>query len=273
MHSFLKGKIVPVASLSDQQRRTMYDLMVNYYDYIRWDKFIEDLEQKQDVILLLTKEDNAIKGFSTLMQTETYVNGRKVRAIFSGDTVVDEAYWGQRVLGRKFLSYLFVQSIKQPTSPLYWLLISKGYKTYLLMANNFREHYPRHEKATPAKQQNYIDVFARELFGDYYSEETGCCQFPESLGQLKSGVAQLSDEEINNNPRINFFLEKNPGWSNGDELVCIARMTWYMPFYYLAKSWWKLVTTQSGKGKLKPAGNYTANEGSVEDGAGRKYEA
>lgn len=252
MHGFLKGKIVPVASLSDEQRRTMYELMVRYYDHMQWDRFNYDLDQKQDVILLLTKNDDAIKGFSTLMHTETQVEGRKVRAIFSGDTVVDEAFWGQRVLGRKFLSYLFLQSIKQPLSPLYWLLISKGYKTYLLMANNFREHYPRYERVTPERQQAYIDVFAGQLFGESYHKESGCCQFPQSLGQLKNGVAQLSDEEVNGNPRIKFFIQKNPGWSKGDELVCIARMTWFMPIYYLGKSWWKLVTTSLGKNSERP---------------------
>ena len=32
--------------------------------------------------------------------------------------------------------------IKYPFNELYWLLISKGYKTYLLLANNYYVYYP-----------------------------------------------------------------------------------------------------------------------------------
>lgn len=243
MHGILEGKIVAISALRESDRTAMYELMDRYYDNISWDRFNKDLDEKQHVILLLAGKDQLIKGFSTLMQVEAVVDGRKARAIFSGDTVVDEAYWGQRVLGRKFLSYLFKQKIKNPVSPLYWLLISKGYKTYLLMANNFQEHFPRFEMATPDRQQKLIDVFAGKLFGESYCSESGCCKFPESLGQLRQGVAQLDEEEVKKNARIQFFVENNPGWSNGNELVCLARMSWSMPVYYLTKSWWKLVAS------------------------------
>jgi len=252
MHDILKGKIVPVSSLNSSDRSAMYGLMECYYDNIERERFNRDLDEKKDVILLLAGKGEEIKGFSTLMHVETVVNGRKARAIFSGDTVVDEAYWGQRILGRMFLSYLFTQKIKNPLLPLYWLLISKGYKTYLLMANNFIEHYPRHEKPTPKNKQKLIDAFATQLFGDSYCEESGCCRFPESLGQLREGVAPLKKEEVDGNSRIQFFLENNPGWIEGEELVCLARMSWSMPVSYLAKSWWKLVAAPWVKQPTNP---------------------
>ncbi|MCG8671693.1 MAG: hypothetical protein MI867_19975 [Pseudomonadales bacterium] len=269
MHGVLKGKIVAVSDLSDENRRTMHQLMVRYYDHIQWDRFNYDLDEKQHVILLLAGKKQEIKGFSTLMLTETNVNGRTVRAIFSGDTVVDQAYWGQRVLGRFFLKYLFQQKAKHPLSPLYWLLISKGYKTYLLMANNFTEHYPRFEKATPTDKQKLIDIFATDMFGDCYDQNTGCCQFPESLGQLREGVAHLSKSEIDGNERIKFFVEKNPNWSEGEELVCIAEMTWSMPVYYLVKSWWKLTTTPLAKRKAKAQPTSVQDDTGAESGLRR----
>ncbi|OUS32535.1 hypothetical protein A9Q99_00220 [Gammaproteobacteria bacterium 45_16_T64] len=251
MHGTLKGKIVAISALRERDKCAMYELMVRYYENTQWERFNKDLDEKQHVILLLAGADEQIKGFSTLMQTETEINGRKSLAIFSGDTVVDEAYWGQRVLGKKFLSYLLMQRVKNPLAPLYWLLISKGYKTYLLMANNFSEHYPRFESKTPTNQQKLMDAFAGKLFGDSYCAETGCCKFPKSLGQLREGVAHLEKEEVAGNDRIQFFYDNNPGWAQGDELVCIARMSWSMPAYYLGKSWWKLVAAPWVKQKSK----------------------
>jgi hypothetical protein len=252
MSGVLKAKVVPVASLTEKDRYAMYGLMVRYYDHMQWDRFNKDLDQKQDVILLLAGKGREIKGFSTLMTTEATVNGKTARAIYSGDTVVDKAYWGQRVLGRKFLSYILSQKLKHPTSALYWFLISKGYKTYLLMANNALEYYPRYEMPTPADKQELLDAFATNMFGDAYQPETGLLKFPESLGQLREGVADITEEELSSNQRIKYFVERNPNWKNGDELVCIANMSWLQPLQYATKSWLKLAS-KLAKGKVSPA--------------------
>jgi hypothetical protein len=157
------------------------------------------------------------------------------RGLFSGDTVVAEAFWGQRVLGHLFLRHLFAQKLRHPFEAYWWMLISKGYKTYLLMANNFSEHYPRYESDTPRDKQDVLDTFATSLFAEAYRKETGLIDFQRSLGQLKAGVAPITADMLDH-PRIRFFNERNPTWPRGTELACIARMTWSMPMYYGAKA-------------------------------------
>jgi hypothetical protein len=115
------------------------------------------------------------------------------------------------------------------------MLISKGYKTYLLMANNFAEHYPRYESPTPATAQRVLDAFATKLFPGAYRHESGLIDFGHSHGQVKAGVAPITSE-MHENPRIRFFAERNATWQRGTELACIARMTWTMPMYYGAKA-------------------------------------
>lgn len=237
----MKAKIVKVTTLTSDERVTMFHLLEQYYDAICFVRFEEDLASKDDVILLLDGKSEAIKGFSTLKSVKVEKDGKPVYGLFSGDTVVDRDYWGQRVLGKAFLKYLFMQKAKRPFSPLYWLLISKGYKTYLLLANNFREHYPRYERETPVRAQSLLDEFARALFPKDYNQETGLIVFAESLGQLKAGIADIPCEASMLNPRIQYFAERNPTWAQGTELMCIAEMRWSMPLYYGVKSWWKLV--------------------------------
>ncbi len=235
------AKTVSVATINETDRKTMFGLMQQYYDCMDWDRFNKDLSDKDDVILLMDKATASIKGFSTLKSVEVDVEGRKAFGVFSGDTVVDRAFWGQRVLGKAFLRYLFIQKAKRPFTPFYWILISKGYKTYLLLANNFNEHYPRYESATPQAAQNLMDEFATSLFGHAYSAETGLISFPESLGQLRPGIADVPSGASFKNPRIAYFAKQNPTWAEGTELMCLARMTWTMPLYYVCKSWWKLM--------------------------------
>jgi hypothetical protein len=233
--SKLHARIVSVARLSDGQHQRMFEVFADYYANVSCERFLEDLGRKDDVILLLDSR-NVIQGFSTMKNLSCVVKGKKVQGLFSGDTVVAKEYWGQRVLGRAFLRYLFTQKLKHPFVPYYWYLISKGYKTYLLMANNFEDHHPRLEAAMSRWDKAVLDAFGTTLYPHEYSPATGLITFPESHGHVRKGVADIDEALLDKYPRIAFFVEKNPTWFHGTELACIARMTWSMPFKYALKA-------------------------------------
>lgn len=240
----MTGRIVAIDELTDAHRRQMFAVFARYYEDISYERFSSDLAPKDHVILLFDRAGE-VQGFSTMQNLEVRRGGRLHRGLFSGDTVVAEEFWGQRVLGRLFLRHLWVQKLRHPFDPFWWFLISKGYKTYLLMANNFAEHYPRFERATPEEARSVLDAFATELFAREYRQGQGVIAFEKSMGHLKSGVAPVTTEMLEN-PRIRFFQERNPDWAAGTELACLARMTWSMPAYYglkaIAKKWARFAT-------------------------------
>ncbi len=229
----LKAKTVPISALSEAQVERMFVLMTATYDAMTLVRFKDDLQAKEHVILLLDHENGQIQGFSTLVSVYSGgTSGKRYRGVFSGDTVIHPDYWGGAALGKAFLAYLFRLKLKKPFSPLYWVLISKGYKSYLLMANNFSTYYPRFDRDTPAKERAILDAFGADLFGGNYRPETGLVVFDESHGHLKAGVAEVPSEGASSNPRIPFFEQKNPTWRQGTELMCIGKMTLGMPFVY-----------------------------------------
>lgn len=230
----LRGKVVAVDALTTADREAMFALFARYYEDVDRRRFLADLSEKDHVIVL--RDATGIQGFSTLQTLAVMHGGRLHRGVFSGDTVVDRAHWGTRLLGRHFLGYLFAQRLKRPFSPLWWFLISKGYKTYLLMANNFPEHWPRHEEATPPHRKALLDAFSQTRFDQRYDATTGLITFPAESGRLKNGVAAASRALALENPRIRFFVERNPAWSEGVELACIAHMSWSMPLRYALKA-------------------------------------
>jgi len=240
----LYSATVSVESVTEKQRQRMFSLLQQYYECSKWEYFIQDLDAKDDVILLQDKKTHQIQGFSTLKNIKIEQGGKKSFAVFSGDTVIDRAFWGERLLGKAFLKYLFMQKAKHPFRPFYWILISKGYKTYLLMANNFHTHYPRYEREPSPDIQRLMDAFAENLFGSYYDSKTGLIKFPSSRGQLRPGIADIPPDRLEH-PRIKYFEQRNPNWSTGIELMCLAKMTWSMPLYYQCKSWWKLLRRTS----------------------------
>jgi hypothetical protein len=234
--SKIKARIVSVTDLSFADEARMFQLMQTYYDDVSREQFLTDLSEKSQVILLFDKADSQIQGFSTLLCLRVSCGDRKLRGIFSGDTVVDKKYWGQRVLGKAFLRFLFTEKLKRPFEPLYWLLISKGYKTYLMMANNFSEYYPRCDKPTPSNQQAIMEAFYSTLYPNDYDAGAGLIRPSRDAYKLKTGVAGISKALMDSNPKIAFFQAANPGWQKGSELACLARMTLWMPFTYALKS-------------------------------------
>jgi len=237
--SLLRATTVRIPDVDAATRDRLYAIFHRTYDHVSRERFEKDFAEKNAVILLKTR-DGVAHGFSTLKDLDTVVDGRRVRGVFSGDTVIEKEFWGQGSLGVEFLKYLFSSMAKHPLTPFYWFLISKGYKTYLLMANNFDHHWPRHDDETPAFERRVLDAWASSMFGEAYRGDEGLIVWPESLGQLKEGVADIDRALVDENPRVAFFERKNPTWKDGTELCCLAKMTWAMPFTY----WFKVMTTK-----------------------------
>ncbi|WP_413289282.1 hypothetical protein [Bdellovibrio sp. HCB337] len=235
----MKTAIVPIKNLAPEQVSRMYEIMVSYYDHILKDQFQKDLMEKDSVILLADRE-NAIQGFSTLLSRDLDVNGQKILCLYSGDTVLDRAYWGNGALGIAFGRYLLSMKIRNLSRPVYWFLISKGYKTYLLMANNFPEHYPRYERSTPSATQDLMHAFYSKKFGNRYNSTQGLIEPVGEACAVKVHVADI-DTDLLKIPRIKFFAEKNPRWQEGTELVCVAKVTLWVPAKYVAKRIYKLL--------------------------------
>lgn len=234
----LRARILPAGQLGDAEVSRMFALMRTYYDDISREQLLADLRKKDDVILLLD-DGGEIQGFSTLVTVSLHHQGKEHRGIFSGDTVVEKAFWGERTLGKAFLRYLFVKKLRRPIQPLYWLLISKGYKTYLMMANNFTEYYPRRDAATPLDRKALMDGFYAKLFADEYEAARGLVTPRREACHLKAEIAAISEQLLAANAKIAFFQRANPDWQRGVELACLARMTLWMPAQYGLKVWLK----------------------------------
>ncbi len=232
--SRLNAETVRVSQLSDSDRERMYQILDRYYAFVSWEIFLKDLSEKSEVILLKSEHDQKIQGFSTLKFFETEVEGRLVKAVFSGDTIVEQEFWGQTALQKAFVSRLFQEKLKSPHRPLYWYLISKGYKTYLLMANNFQRYYPSSDGSQAL--QAHADAFSRHLFGSAYDARMGLLQFGAHAPRLKGEVAPIPSDLLESHPKIAYFAQKNPTWQQGTELACVAELNLPMVMGFTVKT-------------------------------------
>jgi len=219
----IQSRIIPAADIAPADAYAMYEIFARHYDCVSLDQFLIDLSEK-DCVLVLRNTSNAICGFSTQKIFRVSVGGAPVRAVFSGDTIVDRAYWGEQELGRCWCRYVSSVYWDEPDVPLYWFLISKGYRTYLYLPLFFETFYPNCEAPTPAFEQRLLDTLAVAKFSDHYHRETGLIEFPCSQGQLKPYLAKIPDRRLRN-PHVQFFLKHNPAYASGHELACLAEIS------------------------------------------------
>lgn len=214
--------VLSAASLGEAERREMYALYERYYDATSYPRFAEDLGGK-DHVLLLRDEVGALRGFSTIALYERPYGARSVRVMFSGDTVVDERYWGQHALAFAWLRFAGEIKAARPGARLYWLLISKGHRTYRYLSAFSREFYPAPDRATPQHLRTLTAYLARDRFGAAYDEASGVLRFPESKGHLRASYAEVprAHQRLR---EVEFFLGRNPGYVRGDELVCLCEL-------------------------------------------------
>jgi len=237
--------LLPVAQIDTELRRTMFDLFSQYYSDVEFTRFDSDLSEKTSVIMLWDRSREKkpyLFGFSTVLIRELPQGGR---VIYSGDTVVDSDYWGSRTLQSAFTRVLFLTRLRHPFSPLYWMLISKGFKTYMLMRRNFPRSYPSLEGPIPSDLVDVKHSFYSKKFGTHYKPETSLIDFGKSLGRVKDQLAVPTSRDMGN-PDVRFFLEKNPRYYDGVELACIADIRWQdivhiickytIPFYAKVRS-------------------------------------
>jgi hypothetical protein len=216
----LDSQIVMVKDLRTEDAAQMCRLMQAHYEGVTEHQFTADLEAKQWVILL--RHDCQLCGFSTQVAFEHVVDGTAVRILFSGDTVIEKSHWGSLALpvawGRLMLALL----ADRPGTSLYWLLTSKGYKTYRFLPVFFREFHPCYCLETPPFEKNLLQSVAVRQFGSRYDPATRILRAKPGDQRLRDGIADLDNHRLRD-PHVAFFQKQNPGHACGDELVCLAR--------------------------------------------------
>lgn len=229
-----------VKAISPKEIIEMHALFSQFYANAEAGTFLKDLSKKDGVILVHEQGTGVLKGFSTIVRMPLWDGKREAIGVFSGDTIVDPAYWGDRALKDGFAQYMLRLKASAPLTPLYWLLISKGYKTYLLLSNNFVNYYPRHDRDNDPRLQMLVEAYCNKLFPGKYDRERGTLDFGDSSQCLKDTVAPIDEETMEGQPAIRYFSERNPEWTRGVELPCIGEVTVSLLWPYIDKQRRKL---------------------------------
>jgi len=220
----LSSDVLSPERVTPSDREDMYQLLETYFQNTSVEQFAHDLAEKDIVILLRDPEDARVVGFSTLMKIEITIESRNVVGFFSGDTIIAREHWGSSLLARLWVTTVFREAdrIRQhsPATLFYWFLISAGYKTWRYLPTFFVAYAPHPDVQPSPFDRQVVQTLASKKFGDDYDADAGIVRFRRA-NPLRPGVAEVTERRLRD-PLVEFFIRKNPGHGQGDELACLV---------------------------------------------------
>ena len=215
--------IVKKGNITSDERQQMYSVFSRYYENVDAKRFNADLETT-DWTIQLRNDDQAVVGFSTLQAYQHRESSREALILYSGDTIVDRAHRTNGDLAGAF-GHLLMRAVEQDKGmPIFWLLTSKGVRTYRFLPVFFKTFFPAHNSPTPLRVKQLIDTIAGNKFGSDYSPETQVV----SHHRQRDWLCESEHDPMlmkRSDPHISFFLQTNPGYADGDELVCLTEVS------------------------------------------------
>lgn len=215
-----ESAIMKVLNLLPETVETMAVLYLSNYEGSSKNLFLNDLLNKDEVILLLSNGE--LVGFTTLKIYGYEWNGAPIRLVYSGDTIVHPQHWGQQELAFSWIARIGQIKKQMPEIPLYWFLLVKGHRTFKYLPIFGKSFFP-HWSIDRADLKPLADQLASEKFGTEYNQRTGVVEFTQSRGHLKDKIAEATQAELTK-PATQFFFHRNPGYRKGHELVCICEL-------------------------------------------------
>ncbi len=208
---------------SDIDRKLLIEMYSLFTKYFISDQsiFEKDLESKIWIILLKNYDEEKLVGFSSIGFRDTQFKQKDIRVVYSGDTIIDRPHWNTFELPKQWIKTVLGKC--KTNKPLYWLLLSSGFRTYKVLPIFYKKYFPRYNLETPSDIQNLMNHLGHFIYNGFYNERTGLVKFNRSASPLLFETAQVPESKISD-PHVAFFLKKNPNYQLGDELVCLAEV-------------------------------------------------
>ncbi len=213
--------IRPSASLSPRELQEIWSLTERYIDTPK--AHYESRLLALPEVGLWRVRGGELAGLVSLDVYAVDWHGRTRIIIFTSSVVADERFRGHNLVLKTGLRLLLREKLRRPFAPAYWLFDTFSYKSYLILARNLGEFWPRRDRPTPADTAAFIDWLASERYGTDWNRATRVVS-RSGYKQLRAWTAPI-DAALRADPDVQFFEGANPGHREGDMLVCLAPLT------------------------------------------------
>jgi hypothetical protein len=213
--------IRPSGSLTSTELEEIWALTARYVDTPR--QHYESKLLALPEVGLWRVRGGELAGLVSLQVRPVVWQGRTRIIIFTSSVVADERFRGRNLVLRTGLRLLVREKLRRPFAEAYWFFDTFSYKSYLILARNLGEFWPRRDRATPPRTRAFIDSLANERYGADWNQNRGVVH-RSGYKHLRPETAPI-DASLRSDPDVRFFEAANPGHREGDMLVCLAPLT------------------------------------------------
>ena len=200
----------------------IWTFIQRFYDTER--EYVEELiKHHGSIALFRAAGDGRLVGVTALDVYPASYEGRKVAVIFTSHVMLDEGFRGHNLLQRLGWRTFLRTKARYPFHTVYWFFDSFSYNGYLVLPRNFREYWPRRDRATPEWERGLIDHLALQMYRDAWQPELGIVRH-SGHKRLRPETAPLQ-ADYDRDPDLAFYAQANPGHAEGDMLVCLCPLT------------------------------------------------
>lgn len=218
----LSGLIVPRSAFSTPLTSRLYSIYQRYYTPTDPSVFERDLARKTFCITLSDRA-GLLCGFSTVERIDLDLPTGEAVVLFSGDTVIDRPHWGEQTLPFTWIEQAGRIKAERPDVPLYWLLVTKGHRTFRYLPAFARQYWPRPENDPHLRL--VANAIALRIFGARYDPARGVLLADTACPTALRPEFQALDSARMSNRHVQYFLAQNPHHDAGEELVCLCELS------------------------------------------------
>lgn len=184
--------------------------------------FRTSLRSKKYVVLIRDARSRALVGMGGVDVYPIEHEARRILVIYSGNLIFAPGVRGQSIVQREGFRVYLETRLRHPRTPVWLFYDTFSFKSYLMLPNNFREFWPRHDRPTPPAIRDLLDRLGQHRYGTDWDAARGICR--RGGRRLKAGVATITEEMLANE-HIRYFHARNPGYRDGDMLAVLVPLT------------------------------------------------
>jgi hypothetical protein len=216
-------RLVKTHTLSFFEREEIYLLLCTYFDGVQRNSFDSHLDQSNWVMLIREIGSGVLRGFSSFHLYETWFNGEPIAVVQSRDTAVDPCGWPNSVLPRAWMAVARTLHQEYRHRSLYWLLLCSNYRTFRSSATLWRQFYPKPDShAATMVWPELVENLLESCDDVRYDRERNIATLAHGW-QLRDSLQRIPPPRAKD-PDIRFFADRNPGYSQGQRLVCLTEI-------------------------------------------------
>lgn len=220
-----KNQLIRKTELLEQDITEMYQLVDSFYDNMNPKEFLRTLAKK-DYVFLVRSPYGAIRAFTTIQLFQILGRKPKSQGILLGDIITHQNFAGEKNLIWEVL--VRFEQIPSKYVERYVFLTCRDCWTYHAFQDSFNRFYPSEEQDTPIYIKRILNLFGEYYFNGEYEIANGIIKnrcFPRKMKESRRKMREdaMARDAMKKGENA-YFLMRNPGFADGDGLICIAEL-------------------------------------------------